>query len=61
MGRLEKRIRFKSLPTGNFSVGNDIDMQYVLVNKAIADSLLNKSNVVSAYEIKLKQKDNAKK
>ncbi|MCB9309811.1 MAG: ABC transporter permease [Lewinellaceae bacterium] len=61
-GPLEKEYDASNLyPTGNFSVGNDIDMQYVLVNKAIADSLLNKSNVVSAYEIKLKQKDNAQK
>ncbi|MCB0659476.1 MAG: ABC transporter permease, partial [Saprospiraceae bacterium] len=49
-GPLEKEYDASNLyPTGNFSVGNDIDMQYVLVNKAIADSLLNKSNVVSAY------------
>ena len=44
-------------PSGYFSVGNDIDMQYILVRKEVADSLLNKSGQLSAYELKIKNDD----
>ncbi|MEZ4912165.1 MAG: ABC transporter permease [Saprospiraceae bacterium] len=40
-------------PSGYFSVGNDIDMVYILVRKEVADSLLNKTGELSAYEIKV--------
>jgi lipoprotein-releasing system permease protein len=41
-------------PSGIFSVGSDVDMQYVLVNYASVNALLNLENNFSAIEIKLR-------
>jgi len=43
-------------PSGTFSVGSDVDMQYVLVNFDAVNSLLNLDNHFSAIEVKLKAK-----
>jgi len=40
-------------PSGTFSVGSDVDMQYVLVNYNALNNLLNLDNYFSAIEIKL--------
>lgn len=40
-------------PSGTFSVGSDVDMQYVLANYDAVNALLNLENHFSAIEIKL--------
>jgi lipoprotein-releasing system permease protein len=41
-------------PSGSFSVGSEVDQQYVLVNYDAVNTLLNLENHFSAIEIKLK-------
>ncbi|MBK8349674.1 MAG: FtsX-like permease family protein [Saprospiraceae bacterium] len=47
--------------SGTFSVGSDVDMQYVLVNFDAVNALLNLENHFSAIEIKLKPGASEKK
>lgn len=48
-------------PSGTFSVGGDIDPQYVLVNYEAANNLLNLENHFSAIELRLTQDADEKK
>jgi len=48
-------------PSGTFSVGSDVDMQYILVNFDAVNSLLNLDNHFSAIEVKLKAKTSESK
>jgi lipoprotein-releasing system permease protein len=55
---------FKALmfyPSGTFSVGSDVDYQYILVNYDAVNALLNLENHFSAIEIKLKEGASDKK
>ena len=55
---------FKALqfyPSGIFSVGSDVDMQYVLVNYNAVNRLLNLENHFSAIEIKISSDASEKK
>jgi lipoprotein-releasing system permease protein len=48
-------------PSGTFSVGSDVDQQYVLVNYEAVNRLLNLENHFSAIEFKLQAKASEKK
>lgn len=45
---------FSFYPSGTFSVGSDVDQQYILVNYEAVNTLLNLEDHFSAIEIKLK-------
>jgi lipoprotein-releasing system permease protein len=49
---------FQFYPSGTFSVGSDVDMQYVLVDFEAVNDLLDLENHFSALEIKLKKSAN---
>jgi lipoprotein-releasing system permease protein len=48
-------------PSGTFSVGGDIDIQYILINYEAVNSLLNLENHFTSIEIKLTPDANEKK
>lgn len=61
-GPLSKEFNSLSFyPSGVFTVGGDVDMQYILVNFEAVNDLLDLDNSFSAIEIKLKPHANEKK
>ena len=55
---LEQQFRQQfAMPIGTFSVQQDYDNQYVISSLEMVQRLLNKKDEISAYEIKLEQRD----